>query len=109
MEQHTIKLETRHSPTTGRFQVRVDGRWRQNRHWTTRCRSGECNWNGPELEFYGCTAQDGAGHTPETLFWGRCPACSWETRTYWVGYRSPRPKGGVGHGHLRFRRAKSGY
>ena len=99
-----FQLKTRRSPTTGRFQIHVDGRWRQNRQWTTHCRAKACNWDGPELEFFGLTHQDGS-----TVFWGRCPDCGWETRTYWVGYREPRPKGGRGHGHLRNRRASWGY
>jgi hypothetical protein len=103
-EPDPFQLETRHSPTNGRFQIRVDGRWRQSRWWTTHCCSRECNWKGPELAFLGLTHQDGS-----TVFWGQCPRCGWETRTYWVGYQEPRPAGGRGHGHLRGRRASWGY
>ena len=98
-----FQLETRHK--NRQLQIRVDGKWRHNRHWYTHCDGRACGYDGPELEFFGCKDSQG------TLFWGVCPACGWETITYYVGWRAPTGQraGGTCPGWLRGRRANSGY
>ena len=103
MDGETHKLETRHSPTTGRFQVRIDGRWRQKKTFEETC---FCCWRKTrerhELEYHGVENDDGT-----TTFWTRCPECGYESRPQWVG--KPKERGDNGQGWLRARRASAGY
>lgn len=104
-ENKPFKLPTRYSPKTGKFQIEVDGRWRQKKSWDDTC--FHCQYEGRgkvRLEYYGVKTADGS-----TNFWGQCPRCGRKTAVEWVGKPRERHPGGTGHGHLRFRRARSGY
>ena len=109
-EQDTIQLQTRHSPTTGRFQIHVDGRWRQRQSWNENCfRCWREDGQTVQLQYHGCTAKNVTGDEPATLFWSVCPRCGAEGATHWIGKPQEHSGHGMGHGHLRFRRASSGY
>ena len=97
-----IRLETRYGPDTGRFQIRVDGRWRHNRSWSETC--PRCYEQDEEvaLDYHGIRTTDGV-----TKFWGVCPRCGHRSTPTWVG--KLRESGDQEHGWLRFRRARAGY
>lgn len=97
-------LPTRISPK-GRFQIKVDGRWRQNKRWWDTCFS--CQFRNGEdrlviLTYFGLPTGYGTFN-----FWGICPVCGERTAIEWIG--KPVESRGHGHGHLRARRARSGY
>jgi len=95
------RLATRYSG--GRFQIKVEGRWRQNRRWPETCFSCYRQGNRVVLQYFAWPDPGGDGDN----FKARCPVCGWESITYWVG--KPRESGDNGHGWLRARRANSHY
>jgi hypothetical protein len=104
------QLPTRYSPATGRFQIHVDGRWRQNRRWWDTC--FHCGHRSDEpqriaLLYYGILAE--AGDEDSLNFWGMCPRCGERTSVEWVGKPVEHHPGGQEHGWLRERRKQATY
>lgn len=100
------QLPTRYSATTGRFQIHVDGRWRQNKRWWDTCFHCEHRSDQSErveLQYYGIMAK---GDDGSTNFWGMCPCCGERTSIEWIGKPVERGEGGYEHGWLRERRRR---
>ena len=103
-DPEVFRLETRYHPKTARFQIRIDGRWRQRRSWWDTCfncwrKRGE----NVSLEYYGCLSEDGT-----TTFWSVCPECGDRSSNDWIGRPKERQDGGWQHGWLAQRRAGGG-
>ena len=97
-------LETRpHPRRDNRVQVKLNGRWRSHRGFTTTCWSwAGGGWCKGEVEYW---TEEGC----DDLIIMRCQKCG-ATRRRWPGYRPPEPpRGGFQHGWLRTRRAYTGY
>uniref|UniRef100_A0A6M3M414 Uncharacterized protein n=1 Tax=viral metagenome TaxID=1070528 RepID=A0A6M3M414_9ZZZZ len=111
-----IILPTRFNSDTGRFQIRVNGKWRQSKEYDYFC--FDCCYESgigvfeylksdyDPLEYYGY--KDAAG---TWIFWGVCVSCRRRiTDFFWKGKkRQQKPTGGNGHGWLRKRRQLSRY
>jgi hypothetical protein len=98
------RLKTRpHPKKKGRVQVKLNGRWRSRRDFTTTCWAwANGKWCDGEVEYW--TPED--DNNMILMQCNKCGATQWR----WPGYKPPKPaEGGFQHGWLRERRRHVGY
>jgi len=105
LDKHQTKpvevLATRpHKTKDDRVAVYYSRRWRQSGWYVKQC------WRCKVDLVYLSRVQPHG----DVCVWHVCPKCQHESRPMYPGYNPPKPKhGGRQHGHLRMRRANSGY